>query len=87
MNLDGIEKYEFDGDRYYWVGQWSLTWDKHMDAPVMLHFHSTNSNNGYYLKSDCVTICQLVDSFSNPSFLSCQRLETVKKMIVVAMDI
>ena len=42
---------EFDGDSWY-IGRWSFTWDKNMDTPVMLHFHSLRENAAYYLKSD-----------------------------------
>jgi len=55
MNIIEDCKVEFDGDSRQIVGQWSLTWDKNMNAPVMLHFHSLDGSNSYYLTSDCKT--------------------------------
>lgn len=65
MNINEDFKVEFDEDSRQIVGQWSLTWDKNIAAPVMLHFHSLNGSNGYYLTSNCKTFQPLKSKIYN----------------------
>ena len=51
MNTVHNDYYD-DKDAYYEVGRWSLTLDKHIDTPVMLHMHALHYSHAYYLKSD-----------------------------------
>ena len=74
---------EYDGDDWY-VGRWSLTWDRNMDAPVMLHFHSLRNNNGYYLKSDCKTFYPIKLDIHRSSY---DRRELCDRKVIALMKI